>query len=297
MLTDVTEADFASVNSREMVLTELARLSQSAYKEAAYLSEPVRTLHHFACTGGTLISRCLACMPNVRLLSEVEPHSGMIPARGQKFYPTDLIALLRTGSLESNVELESKVFLAGLDEIYQGCTKRGERLVLRDHAHSKYCLGQGVSEMPGLYDVLSTVYGLKSILTVRHPFDSYASLISNGWLHFKPQSPDEYCYRYLQFISDHRYLAVFKYEEFVDDPVNELGKMCNELEVPFNEEFEDLFQAISLSGNSGRTSNGISQRQRREVPRDIRKDFLESANYHLLCNQLGYEIEESAQHP
>src|SRR5690606_26210779 len=35
--------------------------------------EPVRIVHHFACTGGTLICKCIAAMPNTQLLSEVNP--------------------------------------------------------------------------------------------------------------------------------------------------------------------------------------------------------------------------------
>ena len=34
----------------------------------------IRVLHHMARAGGTLISRCLGCMRNVILLSEIHPH-------------------------------------------------------------------------------------------------------------------------------------------------------------------------------------------------------------------------------
>ena len=45
--------------------------------------QPYRVLHHMACTGGTLISRCLATMPNVVLLSEIDPLSAIpLPKRG-----------------------------------------------------------------------------------------------------------------------------------------------------------------------------------------------------------------------
>ena len=43
--------------------------------------EPVRLLHHFACSGGSLISKCVATMPNVQLLSEVDPLSTSRSAR------------------------------------------------------------------------------------------------------------------------------------------------------------------------------------------------------------------------
>ena len=38
------------------------------------LSRPfARAIHHFACSGGTVISKCVAAMPHVALLSEVNP--------------------------------------------------------------------------------------------------------------------------------------------------------------------------------------------------------------------------------
>lgn len=53
--------------------------------------EQIRTIHHFACTGGTLIAKCLASMPNTQFISEIEPHSNMTSKA--KFTPTNFIEL------------------------------------------------------------------------------------------------------------------------------------------------------------------------------------------------------------
>ncbi len=76
--------------------------------------EPIRTIHHFACTGGTLISKCLACMPNTQLLSEVEPFSRMQEMSQSRFHPTDFIRLIRHSSRGGDNQLEAKIFLLGL---------------------------------------------------------------------------------------------------------------------------------------------------------------------------------------
>ena len=117
---------------------------------AATSVEPVRTIHHFACTGGTLISKCLASMPNVQLLSEVDPLSDIQSKSLRGFHPTDLIQLLRSSSRGCSSSLEIEVFKAGMGSIYRDCQQRGFRLVLRDHAHSKYCMGNEVRERPSL---------------------------------------------------------------------------------------------------------------------------------------------------
>lgn len=51
---------------------------------------PIRTIHHMACTGGTVFSKCLAVMPNVALLSEVNP----LNRYGSAFEPTNPLLLL-----------------------------------------------------------------------------------------------------------------------------------------------------------------------------------------------------------
>jgi hypothetical protein len=53
-------------------------------------SPVVRTLHHVACSGGTLISRCLAALPGVVLLSELNP----LNRYGGAFNPSHPLALL-----------------------------------------------------------------------------------------------------------------------------------------------------------------------------------------------------------
>ena len=45
----------------------------------------LRSIHHLACTGGTLISKCIASMPDVALISEVNPMNRF----GQDFCPSN----------------------------------------------------------------------------------------------------------------------------------------------------------------------------------------------------------------
>jgi len=56
---------------------------------------PIRVLHHWACSGGTVISRCIASQPQVVLLSEVHPLAYLRVAQAYPYYfPTDLIQQL-----------------------------------------------------------------------------------------------------------------------------------------------------------------------------------------------------------
>ena len=251
--------------------------------------EPVRLIHHFACTGGTLIAKCLASMPNTQLLSEVEPHSPIPQQRRSKFAPTDIIGLLRNSSRGSDSELESRLFLVALDALYEDCTARGLRLLLRDHAHSSYCTGPTVGTTPKLRQLLIGHHGLKSVVTVRHPLDSWLSLKCNGWVHFEPASLDEYVARYQHFLDDYADVTVFRYEDVVSDPDQQLRSICTALDLPYIDSYRETFSAHRFSGDSGRSSEVIGSRPRRPVSDEVARETKASTAYRGLCERLGYE--------
>jgi len=103
--------------------------------------QPVRIVHHFACTGGTLICKLLATMPNTLLLSEIDPLSQIMTRnrRSPAFAPTDLIYGMRVALRPADDAAVIEVFTAGLRALYTQVGSIGQRLVLRDHSHSHFC--------------------------------------------------------------------------------------------------------------------------------------------------------------
>ena len=251
--------------------------------------EPIRTIHHFACTGGTLFAKCIASMPNVQLLSEVEPHSHLISVGERQFTPTDLIQLVRASSRGSSSDLETDIFLNGLKVIYKDCSERGLRLVLRDHAHSTHCTKEEASNSPALHGIVKSQYPILSVVTVRHPLDSFLSLNRNRWRHFEPFTLEEYSRRYLIFLENHRDLPLFKYEDLVSNPEVTISNICNSLNLPFTNEFMHLMGAFRLSGDSGRSSPKIGKRSRLELPSEIEAQMQQKTpNFDRLIGQLRY---------
>lgn len=167
--------------------------------EALVSSEPVRTIHHFACTGGSLICKCIATMPNTQLLSEVDPLS-TIQSKVQKFAPTDIVTLMRQSTRGASSGLIIDLFLNNLKTIYLESVRLGQRLILRDHSHSHFCIGTDIPDRPSFRQMIAAHFETLSIVTVRHPIDSFLALEANKWLHFNPKTFDEYCKRYLAFL-------------------------------------------------------------------------------------------------
>lgn len=251
---------------------------------------PVRSLHHFACSGGTLISKAVALMPNVTLLSEIDPLSPMTQSHRSRlaFAPSDLIYAARTALRPVGNATITAMFDAAIGALYRALSDRGRHLVLRDHAHSQFCTAVDFDDRPTLREILRHQFDLRSVVTVRHPLESYLSLHKNGWASFSPSGLEEYCRRYMAFLDRHAELPLFRYEDFVADPEPVLREICAALDLPFAEGFEDLLGAVHLSGDSGRRSDRIAPRPRRPVPEDIQAEAGDSAGYVALCDRLGY---------
>jgi len=281
--------DIATVSENPASLLDEC-LELCAKRDAISL-EPVRTLHHFACTGGTLLSKCLAVMPNVQLISEIDPLSTMLDKSDGKprFAPSDMIRLLRQSTRGASRRQILEIFRVSLASIYAGVVRSGQRLVLRDHAHGHYCLGEMVPERPSLRDLVAEQFPVLSVVTVRHPLDSYLALLNNQWLVFSPAGLDEYCRRYLVFLSDHAGVPIVKYEDFVESPDERVMELCGYLGLPYNEDFPALFSAFQLTGDSGRSGNAIARRARRHVGERLAGEAVISPHYRSLLQQLGYD--------
>lgn len=252
--------------------------------------EPLRVLHHFACTGGTLIARALACQPGTSVLSEVDPFSGIfVPGGG--FAPSDLIHLARQDRSPPDDAVVAEMFLAQLEVLVRSYRRQGRHLVLRDHSHSHFCAGDRIGERPLLGRVLAARFPLKSAITVRHPLDSFISLQRNGWVHFQPATLDAYAQRYLAFLDSYRDLPVFRYEAFTADPQTECAALCDHLGLETAPDWQDWLPTVRLSGDSGRRGDTIAPRPPRLPEAALRAEAEASAAYQDLCARLGYGLE------
>lgn len=253
---------------------------------------PLRSLHHMACCGGTLIAKCLSVMPNVTLLSEIDPLSTIgLPQPGAvpPFRPSDLIYAGRVALREIDEAVARRVFAAGLAELHKAVTQQGRILCLRDHAHSQFCTKSDPLARPSLRAMMADVAPLRSLVTVRHPLDAFLSLQRNGWMHFQPDTIDEYARRYMLFLEAHDGIEIRRYEDFVVDPETVLQDICTVLDLAYEPGFEIMLSAVALSGDSGRRGDQIAPRPRRAVSDLILEQARSSDCFADLCERLGYD--------
>ena len=250
----------------------------------------IRILHHLACSGGTLISKCIAAQPNVYLISEAHPHSQLhMQTQKPQYRPTDIISLSRYAQIPHAETLAEKIFVADIELLSEHVGKMGGLIVLRDHTHVDFCTSEKYAQQPTLMKLLAEKFNVLPLATVRHPIDSYLALLNNGWVHFEPKTFDEYCKRYLAFISHFKSNQIIKYETFIKKPNSEMKRLASKLALPFTESFEDTFPLFSITGDSGRGGDDIEVRERRTIPDGLVDEIKSSENYHKLIKKLKYK--------
>ncbi len=250
----------------------------------------VRTLHHFACTGGTLFTKCIAALPDVVVLNEVDPFStlGLDLSAKPAFEPRDIISLMRQSGNNFDEKAIGDIFCNDIATIVDNMTKQDKFLVLREHMHSGYLTGDTVRKTTTLRNLLSSSFDVRSVVTVRDPIDSYLSLLTQGWLHFSPATFDEYCSRYLKFIEDYKGVTIIRYEDFVKEPQMIMQDICRLINVGYESDFTSKFSQYKFSGDSGRTGDVIEPRERRPYSEEFVDEVNNSGSYLELCSLLGY---------
>jgi len=284
------EIDYKDLENKYADLVKMTDAGKAEKVAALTHKDPIRIIHHLSCTGGTLFAKCLAAQPNTLLLNEVDPLSTiLVNTKKAEFTPTDLIGLMRQADAQADQEVLADVFLDGLKVVKRHLTSKAITLIGRDHSHGKYLTGDVVKDRPSFKDIVSREYDVISLVTVRHPIDSYLSLQKNGWdQHFSPSTLDEYCKRYLRFLDDMSNADVIRYEDFIDDPKGVMRQMCLILKISYNDSFVDIFDTFSFSGDSGRSAGSISKRARRDINDEILAEVDNSKAYAAVIKRLGY---------
>lgn len=243
-------------------------------------------MHHLACTGGTVISKCLAAMPRVALVSEVNPLNRF----GSDFEPTNPLLLLERSHRDLTIEEIKEDFLSRIAQAAKICHNDGVDLVIRDHSHTDFCMGEAPHPLTPITDFLTDQYDLVSVVTVRHPLDSYLGLFAQGW-HTQFTKHAGGIQPPLSGVS--RSLprsAAASLRGFCTGPEAFMQELCELLELEYSSSFLGRFGTIKLSGDSGRSSDSeIALRARRPIPEEVQVELESSPAFQRLLKRLDYQ--------
>lgn len=241
----------------------------------------LRTIHHLSSSGGTVISKAIAALPRVVLLSEMNPSTVGL------FAPRDPYPQIFTNypGLFPDLSME-RIFRRRIVEVATACEAQELSLVIRHHSHSDF-----LRESPRksrMRPLLANVFTLTSIATVRNPVDAWLGMLASGFTNDLPNFT-VYCDRVKMFLDAHADLPLFRYEDFTAAPDAVLTKMAGALGLSFDPGYADRMDAIRVTGDSGRLrlTTKIKPLERRELSPDLPAEIDRPENRALL-ERLGY---------
>lgn len=244
----------------------------------------VRILHHFAASGGTIFTRCLAAMPAAAVLSEQHPDRWL---RG----PYDPFVQARFGYSDWITEADLDVgFLSEISVMLRAAERTGRVLVVRDWTHTDFI------DSPTLFsrtaEVLGREHKLVRAATIRHPIDNWIAMNKNGFLRI---SIGEYVKRYSAFLDMTEGMPVLKYEALCREPDETMKSLCDALRLPFASDYLSRVPQIRwITGASGRQSDVPSPRPREPIAQGDLAELVNDPLLASICARAGYEIEPAA---
>lgn len=233
----------------------------------------IATMHHLACTGGTIIAKSLAAINQSYVLSEIHPYR----TSAVRFDPMAAVAQFAAqyGKL---TRTEARSALAHqLAIIAQRAQKDGRRLVIRDHSHSDFYAAGATFEASLLLALRETGYQVRSAVTIRDPVESYVSICRNGG--DEGHDFDEFCKRLLKFLDVYQKLPVYRYEDFCQNPSQIIKGLCDFLLIPYEADFQQRIGDRRLTGDSGRSGTTIIPRPNKPVPEALCIEAARSQSY------------------
>lgn len=260
----------------------------------------LRIIHHWPCSGGTLISKCIASMNNVVFLNEIHPYAYLrhLKTEENEYLPTDLIRQLSFDRNGRNSNLCNSAFIGAVKEINKKTFEMNNFLVIRDHSYIDFFNGPIPRKSSLIFELFSESYFLVRIFTIRHPLDSWLSLKDNKWdkgIQFN--SFNEFCLRIKIMINAMKGVPIFYYEKFCMEPEKEMKSISESLNLKYNMNFKKNFFSIKLSGDSGRSGPEIKSRIRRKADNEFQDYILNCKNYIDLCKILNYKVDYNASFP
>lgn len=199
----------------------------------------------FARSGGTLLNRCLGCMPKNLVLSEVNPHGAVISLEEQA---KDWLHLLNEAelSLFFTKSYHEKIFT-----LLETAHKKDCHLIIRDWTSLNYL----DEVIPGEIFVPSFVpeqevylqhyrFEHTAIVLTRRAADVYESLLRT-FEHLHVLSVEDFgrLYRaYAEAVSKH---PIFHYEQLCFEPINSVKEICQILEINYDPSFITSFSSFN----------------------------------------------------
>jgi len=231
---------------------------------------PIIVMICFARSGGTILNQCLGSLPNVVLISELNPLPrykskgnialGTIKDQAKNWYGIDLKS---NGFVESALELEDI------------CQRSGRQLIIRDWTYGGFLpFGRNPSTPSDKLLTLEALQGECDIIPfcfVRDAIDVWLSL--RVLTHIEIETFFAQYLKYVEAIRE-RNIQIFRYEDFVKRPEDTIYQICRYTGLEFSDSWKNYTSYDKVMGDTvidphsrGRKSGTIKMIPRRCLPK------------------------------
>lgn len=223
---------------------------------------PIRIMLSYARSGGTLLNRCLAVLPDVVMLSEINaeaicPNScNTINLQAKKWY---------------GIDIKEREFVKAIGKIYNHCVLNGKSLIIRDWSFGSFVPSRYNHFKPSktLYSLslLSKNFPVKAFAFVRDPVDVWLSMHYSKRTFYDTHL--DYLFEFINQLYQSK-IKVFYYEDFCRKPNQEMQKICDYCGLKFDREFLDKYRYnFNVCGDtdSQEPSRGVGQGKIKLLPR------------------------------
>jgi len=253
----------------------------------------IRIIHNLARSGGTILAKCLGCMQDVVLLSEIHPlgTEWFNPIEQainwfQLFSPNDIESINKKGGLS---------FTDAIVKIYQKCEEHNKILVIRDWSHLDFIATPFLKERTNRFticDILADYFNIKEVALTRHPIDQWLSLSKLQIMQDK-LTLNDFLQGYREYTRCISKMTFARYEDFAVTPETTLYDLCQCLGISFDPDFINKWQSynhITGDTNSVRGSKTqIKLKPRPPVGPKLLQDFTSNQDYRSVLSVLGYD--------
>ncbi len=259
----------------------------------------ISILHNMARSGGTLISKCLGCMENVVLLSEVHPRvmDGIFNPLKQA---EQWHKLFRKDDLWHIHNQPDISWIQAIELIYRRSLQAGKHLLLRDWSHIDFTAVPWVDKPSYTLTIASELgkyFHINNTCTVRHPIDQWISLSNLSIISGKIDI-STFLNGYRKFAEIAAETGFIRYEDFTQNPDQSLKVLCERLNIIYDKTYQQKwFDFTHVTGDTSNTGSGRGSKhkeiivlKRRMPDASTLKLFKKNKDFKTSIKLLGYDF-------
>ncbi|OLT61232.1 hypothetical protein [Moorena bouillonii] len=221
----------------------------------------------FARSGGTILNQCLGSLPNVVIMSEVNPLGGG-SGRGNISYKT----VQEQAKNWYQIDIKSNQFTEGILELDKKCSSQHHNLIVRDWTFINFVpFKDNKYNPPNRLLSLEALQGKCDLKTFAFVRDSIDVWISRG-------TPDleSFFNQYITYVETllEAKIPIFKYENFCEEPNKVILKICSLCDLEYHEVSNNKYQHFyKVNGDiqilsRGQKQGNIKPLKRKLIPKE-----------------------------